>query len=83
MLEVLDRQDVLDLHKIIMERFLDNYPEVMLDESLVSINMFVKKRYPLIKEILEKTLSWRLEVETKSTLALDLIKFIKLQIEEK
>nr|GEU64167.1 putative reverse transcriptase domain-containing protein [Tanacetum cinerariifolium] len=88
MLEVLDRQDVLDLHKIIMERFLSNDPEgydlilwgdlktlvesskddeiwrnqqdwrllswklyetcgvhtLMLDDFLVSINMFVEKR---------------------------------------
>nr|GEV71467.1 putative ribonuclease H-like domain-containing protein [Tanacetum cinerariifolium] len=56
---------------------------LMLDDSLVSINMFVEKRYPLTKEILEKMLSLRLEAETESTLALDLIKFIKLQIEEK
>nr|GEU87699.1 hypothetical protein [Tanacetum cinerariifolium] len=124
MLKVLNRQDVLDLHKIVMERFSANDPEgydlilwedlktlmesseddeiwrnqqdwkllswklyetcgvyaLMLDDSLVSINMFVEKRYPLTKEILEKMLSWRLEAETESTLALDLIKFIKLQI---
>nr|GEX33990.1 ribonuclease H-like domain, reverse transcriptase, RNA-dependent DNA polymerase [Tanacetum cinerariifolium] len=103
MLEVLDRQDVLDLHKIVMEREDDeiwrNQQDwkllswklyetcvvytLMLDDSLVSINMFVEKRYPLTKEILKKMLSWRLEAKTKSTLALDLIKFIKLQIEEK
>nr|GEY99449.1 hypothetical protein [Tanacetum cinerariifolium] len=127
MLEVLDREDVLDLHKIIMERFPANDPEgyylilwgdlktlvesskddkilrnqqdwkllswklyetcgvhtLMLDDSSVSINMFVQKRYPLTKEILEKMLSSRLESETESTLALDLIKFIKLQIKEK
>nr|GEY98761.1 hypothetical protein [Tanacetum cinerariifolium] len=59
MLEVLDRKDVLDLHKIIIERFLANDPE--------------EKRYPLTKEILEKMLSSRLEAETESTLALDLI----------
>nr|GEV98848.1 hypothetical protein [Tanacetum cinerariifolium] len=69
MLEVLDRQDVLDSHKIVMERFSANDPE--------------EKRYPLTKEILEKMLSWRLEAKIESTLALDLIKFIKLQIEEK
>nr|GEW29531.1 hypothetical protein [Tanacetum cinerariifolium] len=126
-LEVLDRQDVLDLHKIFIERFPDSDPEgydlilwgdlktlvesseddeicrnqqdwkflswklyetcgvhtLMLDDSLVSINVFVEKRYPLTKEILKKMLSLRLEAKTKSTLALDLIKFIKLQIEEK
>nr|GEV32896.1 hypothetical protein [Tanacetum cinerariifolium] len=59
MLEVLNRKDVLDLHKIIIERFLANDPE--------------EKRYPLTKEILEKMLSSRLEAETESTLALDLI----------
>nr|GEY74234.1 hypothetical protein [Tanacetum cinerariifolium] len=68
-LEVLDRQDVLDLHKIIMERSPANDPE--------------EKRYPLTKEILKNMISSRLEAETASTLALDLIKFIKLQIEEK
>nr|GFA19937.1 putative reverse transcriptase domain-containing protein [Tanacetum cinerariifolium] len=51
MLEVLDRQDVLDLHKIIMERFPANDSE--------------EKRCPLTKEILEKMLSSRLEAETE------------------
>nr|GEW70175.1 ribonuclease H-like domain, reverse transcriptase, RNA-dependent DNA polymerase [Tanacetum cinerariifolium] len=69
MLEVLDREDELDLHKINMERFLNSDPE--------------EKRYLLTKEILEKMLSLRLEAETESTFALDLIKFIKLQIKEK
>nr|GFA07244.1 hypothetical protein [Tanacetum cinerariifolium] len=109
MLEVFDTQDVLDLHKIVIERFPANDPEgydlilwgdlktlmesseddeilrnqqdwkllswklyetcgvhtLMLDDSLMSINMFVEKRYPLTKEILEKMLSWRLEAKTK------------------
>nr|GEW95801.1 auxilin-like protein [Tanacetum cinerariifolium] len=84
MLEILDRQDVLDLHRIIMERVPANDDlKTLVESSKVSINMFVEKRYPLTKEILQKMLSSRLEAETKSTLALDLIKFIKLQIEEK
>nr|GEX87781.1 ribonuclease H-like domain, reverse transcriptase, RNA-dependent DNA polymerase [Tanacetum cinerariifolium] len=53
MLEVLDRKDVLDLHKIIMERFAANDPK--------------EKRYLLTKEILEKMLSLRLEAETEKT----------------
>nr|GEU81528.1 hypothetical protein [Tanacetum cinerariifolium] len=52
MLEVLHRQDVLDLHKIIMESFPANDPE--------------EKMYPLTKEILKNMLSSRLEAETKS-----------------
>nr|GEY20243.1 integrase, catalytic region, zinc finger, CCHC-type, peptidase aspartic, catalytic [Tanacetum cinerariifolium] len=51
MLEVLDRQDVLDLHKIVMERCPTNNPK--------------EKRYPLTKEILKKMLSWRLEAESE------------------
>nr|GEW09953.1 Gag-Pol polyprotein [Tanacetum cinerariifolium] len=85
MLEVLDRQDVLDLHKIIMERFPANDPEgydLILWGDLKTL-VESKKRYPLTKEILEKMLSSRLKAETKSTLALDLMKFSKLQIEEK
>nr|GEY61162.1 ribonuclease H-like domain-containing protein [Tanacetum cinerariifolium] len=97
MLKVLDRQDVLDLHKINYEK--RNQQDwkllswklyktcgvhtLMLDDSSVSINMFIEKRYPLTKEILKKMPSSRLEAETENTLALDLIKFIKLQIEEK
>nr|GEV37413.1 copia protein [Tanacetum cinerariifolium] len=83
--DFLDRQDVLDLHKIIMERFPANDPEgydLILWGDLKTL-VELKKRYPLTKEILEKMLSSRLEAETESTLALDLIKFIKLQIEEK
>nr|GEY96059.1 hypothetical protein [Tanacetum cinerariifolium] len=38
---------------------------IMLDDSSESINMFVEKRYPLTKEILEKMLSSRLEAETE------------------
>nr|GEV37424.1 hypothetical protein [Tanacetum cinerariifolium] len=85
MLEVLNRQDVLNLHKIIMERFPANDPEgydLILWGDLKTL-VKSKKRYPLTKEILEKMISSRLEAKTKSTLALNLIKSIKLQIEEK
>nr|GEU45141.1 hypothetical protein [Tanacetum cinerariifolium] len=40
---------------------------LMLNDSSVSINMFVEKTYPLTKEILEKMLSSRLEAETKTS----------------
>nr|GEW13821.1 retrovirus-related Pol polyprotein from transposon TNT 1-94 [Tanacetum cinerariifolium] len=79
MLKVLDRQDVLDLHKIIMERNQQDWKilswklyetcgvhTLMLDNSSVSINMFVEKMYALTKEILKKMLSSRLEAETES-----------------
>nr|GEX71494.1 hypothetical protein [Tanacetum cinerariifolium] len=76
---VKERQDVLDLHKIIMERFLANDTEgydlilwgdlkimVESNDSSMSINMFVEKRYLLTKEILVKMLSSRLEAKTEN-----------------
>ena len=127
MLEVFDRDDVLDLHKIVMERFKDKDPEgydlilwgdlktmvtpsaddehwrnqqdwnilrwklyetcgvheLMLKGCLVTIYMFVEVGYPLNRVTLEKMLSTKLETESDTSLALDLIKYIKLQIEER
>nr|GEX32245.1 uncharacterized mitochondrial protein AtMg00810-like [Tanacetum cinerariifolium] len=55
-----DRQDLVDLHILVMKRFEDNTPE--------------EKRYPLIKEMLEKMLNWKLEAEAESTMAFELLK---------
>nr|GEZ00162.1 hypothetical protein [Tanacetum cinerariifolium] len=41
-----------------------------------------KKSYPLIKEMLEKMLNWKLEAEDESTMAFELLKFIKSHIEK-
>ncbi|GKB30293.1 hypothetical protein Tco_0869694 [Tanacetum coccineum] len=43
----------------------------------------VERRYPLSKDLLQKMLALGLEVERESTAALDLIRFIKQQIDEK
>ncbi|GJY23638.1 hypothetical protein Tco_0397296 [Tanacetum coccineum] len=48
----------------------------------MEINMLVEKKYPLIKEILKKMLSLQLEAEEESTMAFELIKFIKSLPEE-
>ncbi|GKE70835.1 hypothetical protein Tco_1528907 [Tanacetum coccineum] len=42
-------------------------------ESILT-NMLVEKKYPLIKELLEKILNLQLEAEEESTLAFELIK---------
>nr|GEV45265.1 hypothetical protein [Tanacetum cinerariifolium] len=68
MLRKFDRQDLVNLHRLVMKRFKDNTSE--------------EKRYPLIKEMLEKMLNWKLEAEVESTMAFELLKFIKSQIEE-
>nr|GEW65540.1 hypothetical protein [Tanacetum cinerariifolium] len=123
MLKVLDRQDVFDFHKIVMERFPANDPKgydlilwgdlktlmesseddeiwknqqdwkllswklyetcgvhtLIPNDSLVSINMFVEKKYPLTKEILKKMLSWRLEAKTESILSQKVVVFLQFR----
>ncbi|GJY32347.1 hypothetical protein Tco_0415842 [Tanacetum coccineum] len=69
MLRKFNRQDLVDLHRLVMKRFEDNTLEV-------------EKRYPLIKEMLEKMLNWKLEAEAESTMAFELLKFIKSQLED-
>ncbi|GJZ81348.1 hypothetical protein Tco_0646342 [Tanacetum coccineum] len=46
------------------------------------IHMLVERRYPLSKDLLQRLLDLGLEVERESTAALDLIRFIKQQIDE-
>nr|GEZ28284.1 hypothetical protein [Tanacetum cinerariifolium] len=46
MLEVLDRQDVLDLHKIVMERFPANDPEDKMSQDVLTIGSTM--RIPLL-----------------------------------
>ncbi|GJS95682.1 hypothetical protein Tco_0802650 [Tanacetum coccineum] len=42
----------------------------------------IKKKYPLTKETLQKMLNSKLEAEAESSMAFELLKFIKTQIEE-
>ncbi|GJW91346.1 hypothetical protein Tco_0168899 [Tanacetum coccineum] len=46
------------------------------------IHMLVERRYPLSKGLLQRMLDFGFEVEVDSTAALDLIRFIKQQIDE-
>ncbi|GJY24771.1 hypothetical protein Tco_0398429 [Tanacetum coccineum] len=52
-----------------------------LEDGIV-IHMLVERRYPLSKELLQRMLDLGLEVERESIVALDLIRFIKKQIDE-
>ncbi|GJV12020.1 putative ribonuclease H-like domain-containing protein [Tanacetum coccineum] len=55
---------------------------LFMDGTPMEINMLVEKKYPLIKELLEKMLNLQLEGEEESTMAFELIKFIKSMLEE-
>ncbi|GJY60022.1 hypothetical protein Tco_0459914 [Tanacetum coccineum] len=46
------------------------------------IHMLVERRYPLSKDLMQRMLDFGLEVEIESIVALDLIRFIKQQIDE-
>ncbi|GKD34858.1 hypothetical protein Tco_1250367 [Tanacetum coccineum] len=52
---------------------------LFMDGTPMEINMLVEKKYPMIKELLEKMLNLQLEAEEESTMAFELI---KLQLEE-
>ncbi|GJR44877.1 hypothetical protein Tco_1312980 [Tanacetum coccineum] len=51
-------------------------------EDGIVIHMLVERRYPLSKDLLQRMLDLGLEVERESSVALDLIRFIKQQIDE-
>ncbi|GJX33231.1 hypothetical protein Tco_0243086 [Tanacetum coccineum] len=76
-LRILDREDLSTLYRLVQERF--QYHPL---EGRGKINMLVEKKYPLIKDLLEKMLNLQLEAEEESTMAFELLKFIKSQIEE-
>ncbi|GJW18885.1 hypothetical protein Tco_0026321 [Tanacetum coccineum] len=54
---------------------------IMTDEGLV-IHMFIENKYPLKKEVLSQLIELKLETEEDSTMALELIRFVKKQIAE-
>ncbi|GJR99165.1 hypothetical protein Tco_0315674 [Tanacetum coccineum] len=55
---------------------------LFMDGKPMEINMLVEKKYPLVKELLEKMLNLQLEAKEESTMAFELIRFIKSLLEE-
>ncbi|GJW88511.1 hypothetical protein Tco_0163851 [Tanacetum coccineum] len=49
---------------------------LMVDGTLMTIHMFVEKKYPLTKETLQKMLNWKLEAEAESSMAFELLKHV-------
>ncbi|GJW65439.1 hypothetical protein Tco_0117323 [Tanacetum coccineum] len=68
MLDDFDRQDVIDLHRLVQER--------------IVIHMMIEKKYPLTQEMLSRMLSRRLEVDHESEMAFELLKFTRSQLKE-
>ncbi|GJR31015.1 hypothetical protein Tco_1107247 [Tanacetum coccineum] len=125
MLDDFDKQDVVDLYRLVKERYETISPEgydrllwgdlitlfesseedeiwkgqqdykliswrlfdscgvhVLLMDTGIAIHMMVEKKYPLTQEMLSRMLNRRLEVDHESTMAFELIRFIKAQLEE-
>ncbi|GJY43349.1 hypothetical protein Tco_0431562 [Tanacetum coccineum] len=69
-----DLRMIFDLDEKVHTLFMDGTP--------MEIKMLVEKKYPMVKELLEKMMNLQLEAEEKSTMAFELIKFIKSLFEE-
>ncbi|GJY15987.1 hypothetical protein Tco_0386409 [Tanacetum coccineum] len=66
--------------KIMMESSTEENDQELKDETV--IYMLVERRYPLFKELLQQMINLGLKVEEESNAALQLIRFIKQQLNE-
>ncbi|GJR16710.1 hypothetical protein Tco_0965237 [Tanacetum coccineum] len=84
MLDDFDRQDVLDLYRLVKERFKTASPEGydrLLWEDLITV-FEPKKTYPLTQEMLSRMLSGKLEVDNECEMVFELLRFTRSQIEK-
>ncbi|GKB76153.1 hypothetical protein Tco_0943048 [Tanacetum coccineum] len=97
MLDDFNRQDVLDLYRLVKERFKTTSPEgydILIwgdlitlfepseEDEICSIHMLVEKKYPLTQEMLSRMLSGRLEVDHECEMAFELLRFIRSQLKK-
>ncbi|GKF93773.1 hypothetical protein Tco_0283473 [Tanacetum coccineum] len=69
--------------KIVTSRLYEACGVCILEfEDGTVIYMFVERRYPFSKDLLQRMIDLGLEVKRESNVALDLIRFIKQQIDE-
>ncbi|GJX25495.1 hypothetical protein Tco_0231791 [Tanacetum coccineum] len=83
-LSILDREDLKVIYELVMEEYKDTLPEgfdkMLWGDLMIMFNQ--ENRYPLAKEVLSNMLELKLETEEESSMALELIKFVKQQLEE-
>ncbi|GKE20744.1 hypothetical protein Tco_1432256 [Tanacetum coccineum] len=53
---------------------------ILLIDNGTAIHMMVEKKYPLIQEMLSKMLNRKLEIDHKSKMAFELLRFIRSQL---
>ncbi|GJT57069.1 hypothetical protein Tco_0992123 [Tanacetum coccineum] len=85
MLDDFDRQDVLDLYRLVKEswRLFDSCGiHVLLMDIGIAIHMLVEKTYPLTQEMLSRMLRGKLKVDIESEMEFELLRFTRSQIEK-
>ncbi|GJV39008.1 hypothetical protein Tco_1417448 [Tanacetum coccineum] len=95
MFDDFDRQDVVDLHRLVQERyettsynltswrlFDSSGVHVLLMDNGISIHMMIEKKYPLTREMLSKMINRRLEVDHESEMAFELLRFTRSQLKK-
>ncbi|GKA73888.1 hypothetical protein Tco_0780190 [Tanacetum coccineum] len=84
MLDDFDRQDELDLYRLVKERFetasLEGYDKLLWGDLITVFEL--NKTYPLTQEMLLRMLSGKLEVDNESEMAFELLRFTRSQIEK-
>ncbi|GJW80532.1 hypothetical protein Tco_0144507 [Tanacetum coccineum] len=78
------RQDVLDLYRLVKERFEitspKGYDKLLLGDLITLFEL--EKKYPLTEEMLSRMLSGRLEVDHECEMAFELLKFTRSQFKK-
>ncbi|GJV72613.1 hypothetical protein Tco_1492608 [Tanacetum coccineum] len=70
-------------YNLISSRLFDSYGiHILLMNNGIAIHMMNEKKYPINQEMLSRMLSKRLEVDHESTMAYELLKFIKSQVQK-
>ncbi|GKA06328.1 hypothetical protein Tco_0685552 [Tanacetum coccineum] len=81
-LSILDRDDICAIYQLVMNIYQDETPEgfdkILWGDLIIMFNQ--KSKYPLKKEVLSQLIELKLENEEDSTMALELIRFVKKQI---
>ncbi|GJS64520.1 hypothetical protein Tco_0679084 [Tanacetum coccineum] len=84
-LSIFDREYINVVYKLVMDRYQDEIPEgvhTLMTKAGLVIHMLVDKKYHLRKKVLLKMLKLKLESEEDSTMALELIRFVKKLVAE-
>ncbi|GKB22561.1 putative ribonuclease H-like domain-containing protein [Tanacetum coccineum] len=78
-------EDLNAVYQLVMDRYQDEVPKgvhTLMTEAGLVIHLLVEKKYPLKKKVLLQMLELKLESEEDSTMALELIRFVKKLIAE-